>query len=83
MKYNNYDVECIVYLALQIENITSEIHDKMLKGFYIDEYYKRIEEIYEDYKQYDNTNTSLLGSINKYINNRQEYIVEKLNGIFE
>lgn len=76
--YSDYDNECIVYLTLQI--YTSLLKDKWL---YIDLYYEVIKEIYEDYKKYDNNNTSLLNSINTYIDEHKDFIMEKMSKVFE
>lgn len=74
-----YDNECIVYLALEILKYL-ELEKEHV---YIDVYYQTIVEIYEDYKLHDNTNVSLLDSINNYIESNKDKIMERLNDSFE
>lgn len=77
---NNYDCECIFYLGLQVQKTLEEKNKVWL---YIDNYYDSINIIYEDYKKYDNTNKSLLDSINDYIDNNINFILETLKGSYE
>ena len=70
----DYDYECIFYLGIQTIKYL-ELEDKCL---YIDKYYNTIKEIYNDYKNYDNTNKSLLDSINDYINEKHDEIAKKV-----
>lgn len=76
---NNYDCECIFYLGIQIEKAL------LLEGqhLYIDEYYNAVKDIYEDYKNYDNKNKSLLDSINDYIDNNEQKILDRVKGAFD
>lgn len=75
----NYDCECIFYLGIEI------IKMLLLEGqfMYIDLYYVKVKEIYEDYKKYDNNNKSLLDSIHDYINANEQNILQQLKGVFE
>lgn len=50
---------------------------------YIDVYFDKIKEIYQDYKKYDNKNKSLLDSICIYINDNESKIIEKIKDCFE
>ena len=77
--YSEYDNECMVYLALEILKylLLEEKH------IYIDVYYDEIKKIYEDYKQYDDGNVSLLDSINNYIINHKQELLDRLKGAFE
>ena len=70
----DYDCECIFYLGIQIIKYL-ELEDKCL---YIDEYYDTIKEIYNDYKNYDNNNKSLLDSVNDYIDEKIDEIGKKV-----
>ena len=77
--YSEYDNECMVYLALEIlKCLLLEEHH-----IYIDVYYDEIKKIYEDYKQYDDGNVSLLDSIHNYINNHEQELLDRLKGAFE
>ena len=69
--YTKYDNECMIYLSLEILKALM-LQDNHL---YIDLYYKNIKEIYEDYKNYDNNNKSLLDSIHDYIDNNEQKIL--------
>lgn len=75
--YCDYDVECMMYLALQIEFLFKD------KGMLIDLYCEAIMNIYEDYKNYDDNNMSLLDSVNKYINEHEQEIISKMSKSFE
>ena len=77
--FNEYDTECIVYLSLQIAK-SSYFKDKWC---YIDIYYEEIKKIYEDYKKEDDTNVSLLDSIDKFLNKHKEEIKERLENAFD
>ena len=77
-EYTKYDVDCMIYLALQIESIIY----KNKNGFMIDTYSEEIKNIYEDYKKHDNKNKSLLDSINDYVYSHVTTIKEKLNKAF-
>lgn len=68
MEYNN---EIKFYLALQILK-QDEFKDKFL---IIDNYYKELDNIVEDYKRYDDKNKSLLDSIDNYIKNNIGYLI--------
>ena len=69
-----YRSKCMFYLGIEIIKIL-ELEDKFL---YIDNYYDMIFELYDDYEKYDNTNKSLLDSINDYIYNNIDKIKERL-----
>lgn len=69
-----YRCKCMFYLGIEIIKIL-ELEDKFL---YIDNYYDMIFELYDDYEKYDNTNKSLLDSINDYIYNNIDKIKERL-----
>ena len=69
--YNDYDTMCIFYLGIEILKALM-LQDNHL---YIDLYYENIKEIYEDYKNYDNNNKSLLDSIHDYIDNNEQKIL--------
>jgi len=77
--YTEYDNECMLYLALQIIKYLN-LNDKWL---FIDTYCNKIKEIYEDYKNYDNPNIPLLDSINNYITNNENKILDKIEKAFE
>lgn len=77
--YSKYDNECIVYLALEI----LKYMELEKEHIYIDTYYDTITSIYEDYKKHDDSNVSLLDSINNYIEENKDIIMEKLNDSFE
>ena len=68
----------IFYLGLQI-------YEKFLKSRFIliDIYYEKISEIYFDYLDYDDKNMSLLDSVNKYINDREDYIKDMIKECVE
>lgn len=68
----------IFYLGLQI-------YEKFLKSRFIliDIYYEKIGEIYFDYLDYDDKNMSLLDSVNKYINDREDYIKDVIKECVE
>lgn len=75
--YTKYDNECMIYLAIEIwETLFSKRY-----FMYIDLYYEKITEIYENYKKEDNSNFSLLDSINMYINNHKKEILNKMEDI--
>ena len=69
--YNKYDNECIVYLSIEILKMLLLEEQPIL----IDIYYKKILEIYEDYKKHDNNKKSLLDSIHDYINSNEKQIL--------
>ena len=77
--YNKYDNECIVYLSIEIL--------KMLlleeQPIFIDIYYEKILEIYEDYKKHDNNKKSILDSIHDYINSNERKILNKILVAFD
>lgn len=77
--YTKYDNECMIYLSLQILKYMELEKEHM----YIDLYYDTILKIYEDFKLHDNMNVSLLDSINDYIENNKDVILEKLNDAFD
>ena len=77
--YTSYDVECMIYLSLQIMK-RLEL-DK--KRFYIDLYENEIIKIYEDYKKYDDVNVALLDSIENYIEKNVDTLKNKINKVFE
>lgn len=68
---NDYNTICIFYLGIEILKALM-LEDNYL---YIDLYYENIKEIYEDYKNYDNIDKSLLDSINDYIDNNEQKIL--------
>lgn len=74
-----YKSECIFYLGMEIMKalLLEEQH------MYIDVYYDTINEIYEDYKKYDNKNKSLLDSIHDYINKNEQNILKQVSKAFE
>ena len=76
--YNDYDLMCILYLGMEINEI-------LLKGkyLYIDLYYDKIKIIYNDYKKYDNYNKSLLDSILDYINDNKAQILDTIKNCYE
>ena len=78
-KYNAYDCECIVYLAVEIPKmlLLEEQH------LYIDMFHDTILSIYEDYKKYDNENKSLLDSIHDYINEKENDILDKVSKCYD
>ncbi len=79
IKELNYKSECIFYLGMEIMKalLLEEQH------MYIDVYYDTINEIYEDYKKYDNKNKSLLDSIHDYINENEQKILNQVSKAFE
>ena len=79
MEELNYKSECIFYLGMEIMKalLLEEQH------MYIDVYYDTINEIYEDYKKYDNKNKSLLDSIHDYINENEQKILNQVSKAFE
>lgn len=77
----DYDCECIFYLGIQIEKTFSSILKE--QWLLIDEYYNAVKDIYEDYKNYDNKNKSLLDSINDYIDNNKRKILDRVKGAFD
>ena len=70
--------EIVFYLGIEIM--------KMLKleqnYLYIDLYYKEVRKLYEDYKQYDKKNKSLLQSIHDYIDENEQKILDKIMTAF-
>lgn len=76
--YNDYDLICILYLGMEINEIL--LKDKHL---YIDLYYDKIKVIYNDYKKYDNNNKSLLNSILDYINDNKIQILDTIKNCYE
>lgn len=78
MNNKNFDSEYLFYLSIIL-------YDKYLKNKYIllDIYYIKIFSIYKDYLNYDNSNKSLIESINDYINTRNDYILNLLNECVE
>lgn len=76
--YTEYDNECMLYLALQIAK-TPYFKDKWC---FIDIYYDEIKKIYKNYKMEDNTNVSLLASIDNYIDKHEEEIKKRLDSVF-
>lgn len=77
--YTEYDNECMIYLSLQIMK-SSYFKDKWC---YIDIYYEEIKKIYKDYKKEDDSNVSLLDSINNFLNKHEEEIKERLENAFD
>lgn len=78
MNNKNFDSEYLFYLSIIL-------YDKYLKNknILLDIYYIRIFSIYKDYLNYDNSNKSLIESINDYINTRNDYILNLLNECVE
>ena len=70
--YDEYDLECIFILGIEIEKML------LLNIKYIDTYFEDVKEIYKDYKKYDNENKSLLESIHDYINNNENKLLLKV-----
>lgn len=62
--YNDYDMMCIFYLGIEIRKmlLLEDCH------LYIDAYYNVVKFIYEQYKEHDDKNVSLLDSIHNFIN---------------
>lgn len=77
--YNDYDLQCIFYLGIEIRKMLL-LEEQFL---YIDVYFDKIKEIYQDYKKYDNKKRSLLDSIHDYINESESEIIEKIKDCFE
>lgn len=77
--YTKYDNECVVYLALQILKCLHLENTWLL----IDLYYEEVTKIYEDYIFEDNSNVSLLESINQYIDNHEQEIRNRIKKCFE
>ena len=75
----DYKSECIFYLGMEIMKALLLEEQYM----YIDVYYDTINEIYEDYKKYDNKNKSLLDSIHDYINENEQKILNQVSKAFE
>lgn len=79
MIYSDYDCECIFYLGIEIRKmLLLEEH-----FMYIDLYYEKVKEIYEDYKKYDDNSKSLLESIHNYINSNEQNILKQLKEVVE
>lgn len=78
MKYDGYDLKCIIYLSCIILKELEKTNDFI----YIDAYYDEILKIYEDYKKVDNYNKSLLDSIDDFLNNNMEAIKSRLDNVF-
>lgn len=74
-----YKSVCIFYLGMEIMKAL------LLEGqhMYIDVYYETINEIYEDYKKYDNNKKSLLDSIHDYINKNEQNILKQVSKAFK
>lgn len=72
--YNDYDLQCIFYLGIEIRKMLL-LEEQFL---YIDIYFDKIKEIYQDYKKHDNKNRCLLDSIHDYINENESKIIEKI-----
>ena len=49
----------------------------------VDEYYNAVKRIYEDYKEHDNKNKSLLDSVHEYIDNNEQKILHEIKGAIE
>lgn len=79
VKELDYKSVCIFYLGIEIMKalLLEEQH------MYIDVYYNTIKEIYEDYKNYDNKNKSLLDSVHDYINKNEQKILKQVSKAFE
>ena len=75
----DYKSECIFCLGIEIMKALLLEEQYM----YIDVYYDTINEIYEDYKKYDNKNKSLLDSIHDYINENEQKILKQVSKAFE
>lgn len=78
MKYDGYDLKCIIYLSCIILRELEKERDFI----YIDAYYDEILKIYEEYKKVDNYNKSLLDSIDDFLKNNIESIKDRLNNVF-
>lgn len=78
MNNKNFDSEYLFYLSIIL-------YDKYLKNknILLDIYYIKIFSIYNDYLNYDNSDKSLIESINDYINTRNDYILNLLNECVE
>ena len=61
------------------------IYDRFLTSrfIFVDIYYEKIGEIYFDYLNYDDKNMCLIDSVNKYINNREDYIKDMIKECVE
>ncbi|MBO7614812.1 MAG: hypothetical protein J6T15_03855 [Bacilli bacterium] len=77
--YTGYDVECMIYLSLQIMKYL----DLEKRWLLIDLYQQEIVKIYEDYKKYDDLDVSLLDSINNYIEKNADTLRARINKAFE
>ncbi len=71
---NSYIYEVQFYLAIML-------YDRYLKddGILLDKYKNIIRYIYNDYIKHDNNKKSLMDSINDYIEERKDFILENLN----
>lgn len=78
MKYDGYDLKCIIYLSCIILRELEKERDFI----YIDAYYDEILKTYEEYKKVDNYNKSLLDSIDDFLKNNIESIKDRLNNVF-
>lgn len=79
VKELDYKSECIFYLGMEI--MKSLLLEEQFMC--IDVYYSTIKEIYEDYKNYDNKNKSLLDSVHDYINKNEQKILKQVSKAFE
>lgn len=77
--YSDYDLQCMFYLGIEVRKMLYLEESFM----YIDLYLDKIKEIYNDYKNYDNTGKSLLDSIHNYVYENEEKINEELKDCFE
>lgn len=79
VKELDYKSVCIFYLGMEIMKALLLEEQPM----YIDVYYNTIKEIYEDYKNCDNKNKSLLDSVHDYINKNEQKILKQVSIAFE
>lgn len=75
---NEYIMELRFYLSIIL-------YDKYLRDdvILLDLYYDSINKIMKDYLKYDNTNKALIESINDYIEERKDFVIETINECIE
>lgn len=75
---NSYIYEVQFYLSIIL-------YDRYLRNdtILLDLYYESINEIIKDYINYDNNNKALIESINNYIEERKDFILENINECIE
>lgn len=75
---NEYIMELRFYLSIIL-------YDRYLRedNILLDLYYESISEIIKDYINYDNNNKALIESINDYIEERKDFVIETINECIE